>query len=100
MQQGRGKKEGCLLSTFEILCGVLLIFFSVIITLVVLFQEGKEKSLGNVMTGSGGKTFLSEGKTRSIDVFLAKWTRFIAIVLFILTALINVVTYFHLFGVR
>jgi preprotein translocase subunit SecG len=86
-------------SSIEIVLGSLLIILSVVIVAVVLFQEGRQQNSGGVITGGGGDTFLSKNKSRSIDAFLARWTRFIAIFIFFLVGLINAITYFHWFGV-
>ena len=51
------------MSVAEIILGVVLILFSVAITIVVLLQEGHEQNVG-VVTG-GADTFLSKNKARS-----------------------------------
>ena len=86
------------MSTIEIFFGVMLILFAIAIVAVVLFQEGKQSNSG-VITGAGTDTFLTKNKSRSIDAFLARWTKFIAIMFFILIIGINAVTFFHLFGI-
>lgn len=85
------------MSTIEIILGVVLIVLAVAVTLVVLFQEGHQKSMGAI-TGSGGDTFLTKHKSRSIDAFLERWTRIISIGFFLAVILVNVMLYFHLFG--
>lgn len=86
------------MALFEIVCGVLLIVFSVSIIAVVLSQEGKQ-SASSVVTGGGGDTFISKNKSRTIDAFLARWTKFIAIMMFVLVIGMNMATHFRLFGV-
>ena len=85
------------MSSIEIFFGVMLILFAIAIVAVVLFQEGKQSNSG-VITGAGTDTFLTKNKSRSIDAFLARWTKFIAIMFFILIIGINAITFFHLFG--
>jgi preprotein translocase subunit SecG len=87
------------MSGIEFFLGSLLIVLSITIIIIVLFQEGKQQSAGGIITGGGGGTFLSKNKSRSIDAFLARWTKTVAIMIFILVMLINAVTYFHWFGV-
>ena len=77
---------------FEIIFAIALLLFSVAIILVVLLQEGNQKNLGAV-TG-GADTFLSKNKARSVDAFLARWTKFIAIGFFVLVLVANAVMYF------
>ena len=86
------------MSIFEIVMGILIILFSIAIVAVVLFQEGKEQSMGGVITGGGADSYLSKNKNRVIDAFLARWTRFIAIMMFGLVIFLNISEYFHWFG--
>ena len=81
------------MSAIEIVIGIVLIIFSVFITAIVLMQEGHEQNVG-VITG-GADTFLSKNQARSIDSFLARWTKIIAIGFFILVMAINVYMYFR-----
>lgn len=82
------------MSAVEIILGIVLIVFSVAITIVVLLQEGHEQNVG-VVTG-GADTFLSKNKARSIDSFLARWTKIIAVGFFVLVIVINAYMYFFL----
>lgn len=80
------------MSTLEIGLGIALILFSIFIVLVVLMQEGHQNGVG-VVTGSSD-SFYSKHKSRSIDAFLERWTRFIAIVMFLLVIATNAVIFF------
>ena len=80
------------MSAVEIIFGIVLLLFSIAIILVVLLQEGHNHSLGTV-TG-GADTFLAKNKARSIDAFLARWTKFIAVGFFALVIVINAIMYF------
>lgn len=86
-------KEDINMSGIELTLGIVLIIFAVAIITVVLFQEGRQQNMGAISGGSSD-TFLSKHKTRSIDTFLARWTRFIAVIFFLLVILINAITYF------
>lgn len=86
------------MEVFEIVMGVVLIALSVLIVAIVLFQEGKEQSMGGVITSSAADSYLSKHKGRIIDAFLARWTRFIAIMMFVSVILLNMSGYFHWFG--
>ena len=88
------------LTLFEIVAGVVLIVFSIAIVAVVLFQEGKEQSMGGVVTGGGTDSYLSKHKNRIIDAFLVRWTRVIAIALFVIIILLNISENFHWFGIN
>lgn len=90
--------EVFVLSIIEIIGGIALILFSIAIVLVVLFQEGQQQSMGAI-SGGAADTFLAKNKSRSIDTFLARWTKFIAVGFFIMVILVNAVSFFKLFGV-
>lgn len=80
------------MSVGEIIFGIVLMIFSIAITIVVLLQEGHEQNVG-VVTG-GADTFLSKNKARSVDAFLARWTKIIAVGFFVLVILINAFLFF------
>lgn len=80
------------MSVGEIIFGIVLMIFSVAITIIVLMQEGHEQNVG-VVTG-GADTFLSKNQARSVDSFLARWTKIIAIGFFVLVILINAYMFF------
>lgn len=80
------------MSVGEVIFGIVLMIFSVAITIVVLLQEGHEQNVG-VVTG-GADTFLSKNKARSVDAFLSRWTKIIAVGFFVLVILINAFLFF------
>jgi len=80
------------MSAIEIIFGIILLIFSVAITVIVLLQEGHQQELGAI-TG-GADTFLSKNKARSVDAFLSRWTKVIAIGFFVLVIGINAYMYF------
>jgi preprotein translocase subunit SecG len=80
------------MSVLEIIFGVVLLLFSIVMVIVVLLQEGHQQNLGAI-TG-GADTFLSKNKARSVDAKLAQYTKYIAVGFFIIVIVINVVMYF------
>ena len=76
----------------EIIFGIILLLFSIAIIIVVLLQEGHQQNLGAI-TG-GADTFLAKNKARSLDAFLSRWTKFIALGFFVLVIGINIIMYF------
>jgi preprotein translocase subunit SecG len=80
------------MSVGEIIFGIVLMIFSIAITIIVLMQEGHQQNVG-VITG-GADTFLSKNQARSVDAFLARWTKIIAIGFFVLVILINAYMFF------
>lgn len=57
----------------EFVLGGLLILFAIALVVVIMLQEGNTQGLGTI-TG-GADTFLSKNKARSLDAFLARWTK-------------------------
>ena len=82
------------MNALEIVLGIVLMLFAIAIIIVVLLQEGSQKNLGGV-TG-GADTFLSKNKARSVDAFLSRWTKVIAIGFFVLVIVTNIFMYFVL----
>ena len=80
------------MNALEIVLGIVLLLFAIAIIIVVLLQEGSQINLG-VVTG-GADTFLSKNKARSVDAFLARWTKVIAIGFFVLVIVTNIIMYF------
>lgn len=80
------------MSVGEIVFGIILMLFSIAITFIVLMQEGHEQNVG-VVTG-GADTFLSKNQARSVDSFLARWTKVIAIGFFVLVIVMNAYLFF------
>ncbi|HIR47441.1 preprotein translocase subunit SecG [Anaeromassilibacillus sp. An200] len=76
----------------QIVFGVILLLFSIAITIIVILQEGHQQNMGAI-TG-GADTFLSKNKARSVDAFLARWTKVITIGFFALVVAINIFMFF------
>ena len=74
------------LTIVQVLCGLILIA-------VVMLQSGKSAGLSGAIAG-GVDTFLSKNKARSVDAFLARWTKVIAIGFFVLVIVTNILMYF------
>ena len=74
------------------LLGALALLVAIVLVVVVILQEGNSQGVG-VVSG-GADTFFSKNKARSIDAFLARWTKFVAVAFFVLVLAINVIAYF------
>ena len=70
------------MSIWEVVIGVVLILFSLVIIAVVLLQEGRQANLGAI--SGAADSFMEKGKARSLDAFLAKWTKIISVAFFVL----------------
>ena len=80
------------MGALEIVFAVILVIFSIAVIAVVLLQDGKQQGMGAI-TGAA-ETFFSKNQARSVDAFLSKWTKFVALGLFLLVIIINVILYF------
>ena len=78
------------MSAIEIIIGVLVIIASLIIIVAILLQPGRRAGINGVISG-GADTFLSKNKARTFDAFLSRWTKYIAILFFILAIVANVI---------
>ena len=76
----------------QIVFGVILLLFSIAITIIVILQEGHQQNMGAI-TG-GADTFLSKNKARSADAFPGGWTKVITIGFFALVVAINIFMFF------
>ena len=74
------------------LLGAVTLVAAIALVIVVILQEGNSQGVG-VVSG-GADTFFSKNKARSIDAFLSRWTKYFAIVFFVLVLAMNVIAYF------
>ena len=80
------------MSVWEIIIGIVLIVFSLIIIGVVLLQEGRQANLGAI--SGAADSFMEKGKARTLDAMLAKYTKVIAITFFVLVFIGMLITKF------
>ncbi len=77
-------------SAVEIIIGILVIVVSLLIIAVVLLQQGRRAGVNGAISG-GADTFLSKNKARTVDAALARWTKYVAILFFVLAIIANVI---------
>ncbi len=70
----------------EIIVGSLIIILAIVIIAAILLQEGRRAGINGAISG-GADTFLSKNKARSVDAFLARRTKYIAIAFMILVVI-------------
>ncbi len=78
------------MSAVEIILGVLVIIVSIAIVFAVLFQQGRRAGINGAISGAAD-TFLSKNKARTADALLARWTKYIAILFFVLAIVANII---------
>ena len=79
------------MTVWEYIIGAVIIVFALIIIAVILLQEGKQSNMGVI---SGGDNFMDKSRGRTLDAFLSRWTKVLAIVFFVLVFLGMLVTKF------
>ena len=80
------------MTVWEYIIGAVIIVFALIIIAVVLLQEGRQSNLGSI--SGAAENFMDKGRARTLDGFLAKWTKVLAIVFFVLVLIGMLVTKF------
>ncbi|MDL2324868.1 preprotein translocase subunit SecG [Ruminococcaceae bacterium OttesenSCG-928-A16] len=79
------------MSVWEIISGVILILSCIVIVAIVLVQEPKGQGLSSVITG-GTEMMSGESRNRSKEVRQVKFTRNAAIIFFVFTVLVNILS--------
>lgn len=70
------------MSWYHYVFGAVLIVASIIITVVVLMQEGRSQNLSGAIAG-GAETFLGKSKARTIEAKLERITKWLIVVFFV-----------------
>ncbi len=74
----------------QIILGIVVILVSLVIIVAILLQPGRRAGINGAISG-GADTFLSKNKARDFDTFLARWTKYIAILFFALAIVANII---------
>ena len=78
------------MSAVEYIVGAFVILVSLAIIIAVLLQQGRRAGINGVISG-GADTFLSKNKARTFDAFLSRWTKYVAIIFFVLAIVANII---------
>lgn len=78
------------MEALAIILAIFDILISVVLIMLVIFQEGHSKGLGII--GGGADTFFGKSKGRSIDAKLKRFTTIAAIVFAVLTIVLYLMT--------
>ena len=83
------------MSTLEIIGGVVILAISLIVIVLCLSQEQKSQdSMTAALTGASADSFYGKNEGRTKEAILAKITRFLSILLFIIVLAVNIVPIF------
>ncbi len=78
------------MTAVEYILGALVILVSLVIIIAIILQPGRRAGINGAISG-GADTFLSKNKARTFDAFLSRWTKYVAIIFFILAIVANVI---------
>ena len=78
------------MNVLDYIIGGVIILFSLIIIAVVLLQEGRQANLGAI--AGAAESFMDKGRARTLDAFLARWTKWLAVIFFVLVLAGMVIT--------
>ena len=79
------------MNAFEIVSAVILLVACIVLVVLVILQESKDK-MSQTLTGGINESYLGRNSGRTLDAMLAKITKYAAIVFFVLTILVSVFT--------
>ena len=79
------------MNAFEIVSAILLLIACIVLVVLVMLQESKDK-MSQTLTGGTNESSLGRNSGRTLDAMLAKITKVAAIVFFVLTILVSVFT--------
>ncbi len=83
------------MSTLEIIGGAVLLVVCLVIIVLCLSQEQKSQdSMTAALTGASSDSFYGKNEGRTKEAILAKITRVLGIVLFVVTLAVNIVPIF------
>ena len=79
---------------WQVICGIILLISGIFLIIVVLLQEPKQQGAGGVITGGVSDTYYDKNKARTKEIKLQRLTKYMAIIFFVLTLLVNLVPIF------
>lgn len=75
----------------QYILGSIILLLAVVIIAAILMQEGRRAGINGAISG-GADTFLAKNKARSVDAFLSRWTKYLAIAFVVLVIIANVIS--------
>ena len=76
------------MSVLRIILTVLLILDCIVVSVIILMQEGKQVGLG-AMAGGSADSYWSKNKSRSMEGMLVTLTRVLVVLFFLISILLN-----------
>lgn len=83
------------MTTLEIIGGIAILVIALIIIVMCLSQEQKtQDSMTAALTGASSDSFYGKNEGRTKEAILSKFTRTLAIIMFVLVLAVNIVPIF------
>lgn len=79
------------MGTLEIVAGIILLVASILITFIVMVQDSKDGGLASAIGGGSNDSFYGQNASRTKEARLARVTKAMAIIFFIVTLVVNFV---------
>lgn len=77
---------------YEIICGALVLLFSLLIVILCMMQDTKsQQNMTSAITGGMNDSFYGKNEGRTREAMLAKLTRTLGILLFVAIIVLNIV---------
>lgn len=80
--------EDCFMQVLEYVIGAIILVLSLVVVFAIILQQGRRSGINGAISG-GADTFLSKNKARTVDAVLARWTKILVIVFFVLAIVAN-----------
>lgn len=78
------------MQTLQLILTIIQLLSALAVTVIVLMQSGKSAGLSGAIAG-GADTFLSKGKSKTLDSQLARATKWLALGFVLLTLVLNLI---------
>jgi len=75
-----------------IIFSIILLILAIAVICVVILQEGHQAGLSGAI-GGASDSFLNKNQSRTLDAFLAKWTKFIAVAFFVVALICDLLAF-------
>ena len=76
------------MQVLEYVIGAIILVLSLVVVFAIILQQGRRSGINGAISG-GADTFLSKNKARTVDAVLARWTKILVIVFFVLAIVAN-----------
>lgn len=79
------------MATWKMVCTIVHIIVAVLLTVVVLMQDGKDAGLSGTIAGGNSDSFFGKNRGRTLNGILEKLTAILAVLFIVLSVVLAVV---------